>query len=68
MVCKEWHCECLRYLLEHCHTDVGLTTSPAAGGETSLHLAVPRRATPTTEQRCVQVMRTLLDHGADPNR
>ena len=67
MVCKEWHCDCLKFLLDHCHVEVDLRTSSEAGGETPLHLAVPRRATPTTEQRCVQVMKTLLDHGANPN-
>lgn len=67
MVCKEWHCDCLRFLLDHCHVEVGLPTSPEAGGETPLHLAVPRRAAHSTEQRCIQVIKTLLDHGADPN-
>ena len=65
MVCREWHLECLRYLLDHCNVDVD--SASTAKGETPLHLAV-RKTTAGNEQKCVQVVKVLLERGADSNK
>ena len=66
MVCREWHYECLKYLLDHCNVDINVAAE--RNGETPLHMAV-KKATPSRPTtQCLQVLKILLERGADCNK